>query len=190
MSDAENADMRRQSLWRIFDSNHDGNITWAEALHALALLAYDVDPKKKAEMQFELFDLDSNGVLTFSEVRMHMQRAFNISSNLLRNQLPFELRRDKDVRKALTDEEMDALAKKMAFALENADLGRQFATSLYSAAGKQTTEKISKQEYIQFAAEKEGEIKQIKIAIAMRMAETITDTAQRHILHLVSRKIR
>jgi Ca2+-binding EF-hand superfamily protein len=190
MDDAENAKNRRENLWRIFDANRDGAVEFKEVMQALVFFSFDVDKKKKAELQFELFDLNGDGSLSFEEIRHHTTHTLAIGANLIRSTLPSELKRNKDVRKLLNDQELITLAQKMGDALDKADLGNQFTSGLFAAVGKKETDKITKDEYVTFAVEKEDELKSVKLAVAMKLVETIAESAQSHIMGVLNRKIR
>lgn len=190
MDDAANTKNRRDNLWRVFDTNRDGSVEFKEVLQALAYFSFDLDKTKRAELAFSLFDSNGDGSLTFEEIRAHTSHTLAIGANLIRSTLPGELKRNKDVRKVLNDQEMIVLAGKMADALDKADLGRQFTQGLFAAVGKKENDKITRQEYVEFAVEKEDELKNVKLSVAMKLVETIAESAQSHILSVLSRKIR
>lgn len=190
MDDEENTKNRRENLWRIFDANRDGEIEFKEVLGALAYFSVELDQTKRAQLQFELFDRNGDGSLTFEEIRSHTAHTLAIGANLIRSTLPSELRRSKEVKKVLDDKEMVALAERMADALDKADLGSQFTKALFSAVGKKDTDKITKAEYISFSVEKEEDLKNVKLSVAMKLVETITESAQSHIRAVLARKIR
>jgi hypothetical protein len=177
---------RREAMFRIFDANNDNKITWQEVLQTLVTFADTTDPRLKLDLQFETWDINADGFLSYEEIHKSMTHAFQVSANMLQEQLTKRGRGMMNINVGLgnrrnrgpqisqwTEEEKQSLAAACQKAFADANLGAEFTDAIFGHMGKKKEEKIAKEDYINFMMEKGDAINQLRAGMSVKIMTLI-----------------
>lgn len=176
---------RREAMFRIFDANNDHVISWQEVLQTLVTFADTSDPRRKFDLQFETWDVNEDGLLTYEEIHKSMTHTFLVSANMLRIQFPKQMARHNinigmrrrnnagNLMSDWTEEDRKRFSDSCDAVLKQANLGGEFTDALYGNMGKAKTDAISKEEFIKFMVERGDAILQLRAGISVKILSLV-----------------